>query len=219
MISLNLISLKPLDNNSSKISRSEWNAIIDWYFVVIQSSQESKIASLQNKILRLIEANKGLKKYKMAPTASGSSLAFGVRLLLFYLFSPSFFPHPPAPPGQTPPWELSYLPPSLLHCLCFLYPHSKVLAELPLFSETLPTPFSSELVLKKKKYCPFRTSLEAQMVEHLSTMWETRVRSLGQEDHLEKEMATHSSILAWRIPWMEEPGGLQSMGSQRVGHD
>ena len=50
------------------------------------------------------------------------------------------------------------------------------------------------------------------MVKCLSTMRETRVRSLGQEDPLEKEMATHSSILAWIIPWMEEPGGLQSMG-------
>jgi len=50
-------------------------------------------------------------------------------------------------------------------------------------------------------------------------MRETWVHSLGQEDLLEKEMATHSSILAWKIPWMEEPGGLQSMGSQRVGHD
>ena len=50
-------------------------------------------------------------------------------------------------------------------------------------------------------------------------MWETWVRSLGQEDPLEKEMATHSSILAWRIPWTKEPGGLQSTGSQRVGHD
>ena len=50
-------------------------------------------------------------------------------------------------------------------------------------------------------------------------MQETRVRSLGWEDPLEKEMATHSIILAWRIPWTEEPGGLQSTGSQRVGHD
>ena len=50
-------------------------------------------------------------------------------------------------------------------------------------------------------------------------MWETRVQSLGWEDLLEKEMATHSSILAWEIPWTEEPGGLQSMGSQRGGHD
>ena len=49
-------------------------------------------------------------------------------------------------------------------------------------------------------------------------MWETRIQSLGREDPLEKEMGTHSSILAWRIPWMEEAGGLQSLGSQRVGH-
>ena len=62
-------------------------------------------------------------------------------------------------------------------------------------------------------------SLVAQMVKHLPTMQETWVQSLGQEDALEKEMATHSSILAWRIPWMEEPGGLQSTGSQRVEHD
>ena len=53
----------------------------------------------------------------------------------------------------------------------------------------------------------------------MQEMYETRVRSLGQEDPLEEGMATHSSILAWRIPWTEEPGGLQSMGSQRVGHD
>ena len=59
----------------------------------------------------------------------------------------------------------------------------------------------------------------AQTVKHLPTMWETWVQSLGREDFLEKEMATHSSILAWKIPWMEEPGVLQFMGSQRVGHD
>ena len=57
------------------------------------------------------------------------------------------------------------------------------------------------------------------LVKHLSTMWETWVQSLGWEDVLEKEMATHSSILAWKIPWIEEPGRLQSLGSQRVGHD
>ena len=64
-----------------------------------------------------------------------------------------------------------------------------------------------------------RVSLVVQMVKLLPTMRETRVRSLGREDPLEKEMATHSSIIAWKIPWMEEPGRLQSMGSQRVGHD
>ena len=57
------------------------------------------------------------------------------------------------------------------------------------------------------------------MVKHLPTVRETRVQSLGQEDLLEKAMATHSSILAWKIPWMEESGRLQFMGSQRVGHD
>ena len=58
------------------------------------------------------------------------------------------------------------------------------------------------------------TSLVAQMVKHLSTMQETQVQALGWEDPLEKEMATHSSTIAWKIPWTEEPGRLQSMGSQ-----
>ena len=59
----------------------------------------------------------------------------------------------------------------------------------------------------------------AHTVKRLPTMRETQVQSLGWEELLEKEMATHSSILAWYIPWTEEPGGLQSMGLQRVGHD
>ena len=59
----------------------------------------------------------------------------------------------------------------------------------------------------------------AQMVKRLPAMWETQVQSLGQEDLPEKEMATHSSILAWKIPWSEEPGRLYSMRSQRVGHN
>ena len=62
-------------------------------------------------------------------------------------------------------------------------------------------------------------SLVAQTVKRLPTMWETLVRSLGWEDPLEKEMATHSSILAWEIPRTEDPGSLQSMGSQRVRHN
>ena len=64
-----------------------------------------------------------------------------------------------------------------------------------------------------------RASLVAQMVKSLPAMQETRVRYLGQKDLLEKEMATHSSVLAWRIPGMGEPGGLPSVGSHRVGHD
>ena len=63
------------------------------------------------------------------------------------------------------------------------------------------------------------TSLVAQMVKRLSTIRETWVRSLGRDDSLEKEMATHSSNIAWKIPWTEDPGRLQSMGPQRVGHD
>ena len=62
-------------------------------------------------------------------------------------------------------------------------------------------------------------SLVAQRIKHLPTMRETRLQSLGWEDPLEKEMAAHCSILAWRIPWIEEPRGLQSIESQRVGHD
>ena len=63
------------------------------------------------------------------------------------------------------------------------------------------------------------TSLVVQMVKLLTTMWETWAQLLGREDLLEKEMATHSSLLAWKIPWTEEPGRLQTMGSQRGGHD
>ena len=66
---------------------------------------------------------------------------------------------------------------------------------------------------------PYGASLVAQMVQNLPAVQETRVWSLGREDSLEKGVDTHSSILAWKIPWTEEPVGLQSMESQRVGHD
>ena len=71
----------------------------------------------------------------------------------------------------------------------------------------------------KRCYQGHRTSLVAQTVKSLSTVQETQVQSLGWEDSLEKEMAIHSSSIAWKIPWTEEPGRLQSMGLQRVGHD
>ena len=86
----------------------------------------------------------------------------------------------------------------------------------------LPVSYSSShwlSIIHMVKYVFTRTSLVAQMVKHLPTMWETPIRSLGQEDLLEKEIATHSSTLAWKIPWAEEPGGLQPMGLLRVGHD
>ena len=64
-----------------------------------------------------------------------------------------------------------------------------------------------------------QASLVAQMVKNLPAVQETQVQSLGQDDPLQKGMATHSSILAWKVPWTEKPGRLQPMGSQRVGHD
>ena len=82
--------------------------------------------------------------------------------------------------------------------------------------ECLVTVFLEVLVYVQGQHW---TSLVSQTVKHLSTMWETQVQSLGREDLLEKEMATHSSNLAWKIPWTEELGGLRSMQSQRVGRD
>ena len=69
------------------------------------------------------------------------------------------------------------------------------------------------------KLFSIRASLVDQMLKNLPVMWETQDQSLGWEDPLEKGMATHSHTLAWRIPWIKEPGGLQSMGSQRVEQD
>ena len=74
----------------------------------------------------------------------------------------------------------------------------------------------SQIERKFVKRSRREASLVAQLVKNLAGMQEAGVGSLGQEDPLEKETATRSSILAWRIPWTEEPGGLQSMGSQRV---
>ena len=95
---------------------------------------------------------------------------------------------------------------------------------ISLLSKGLSRVFSSTTVQKHQFFGaqPFllsRTSLVAQMVKRLSTMWETRVQALGWEDPLEKEMAIHSSTIAWKIPRTEEPARLQSMGSQRVGHN
>ena len=80
-----------------------------------------------------------------------------------------------------------------------------------------PTHFHPDFIIF---YCiTFWASLVTQMVKSLPAMLETHVQSLGQEEPLEKEMATHSSTLTWEIPWTEEPGRLQPMGLQRVGHD
>ena len=77
----------------------------------------------------------------------------------------------------------------------------------------------SKYVFQPKFIFSFGTSMVAQTVKRLPIMQETRLQSLGREDLLEKEMATHFSILEWKIPWTLEPGRLQSMGSQRIGHD
>ena len=87
----------------------------------------------------------------------------------------------------------------------------KVLADSVSGEDLLPDSLMAVFML-----CPHKVSLVAQMVKHLPTMQEIQVRSLGREDSLEKKLETHSSTLAWKIPWMEEPGRLQSMGSQRV---
>ena len=78
---------------------------------------------------------------------------------------------------------------------------------------------TSSVLQVHRSYTFYWASLVAQRLKHLPEMQETQVQSLGREDPLEKEMATHSSTLVWRIPWREEPGGLESMGSQRDGHD
>ena len=87
-------------------------------------------------------------------------------------------------------------------------------------ADALTSEPQSGLVLVFANYMELHhLSLVAQRLKRLPAMRETWVQSLGREDPLEKEMATHSTILAWRIPWTEEPGGLQSTGSQRVGRD
>ena len=88
-----------------------------------------------------------------------------------------------------------------------------------MFSLNFPRLITSNFIEYRYVESMPRTSLLAQKVRHLPTMWETWVQSLGWEDLLEEGMATHSSILAWRISWTEEPDGLQSIGSQKLGHD
>ena len=96
------------------------------------------------------------------------------------------------------------------------FKHAAPEGKLPIFQKiSLPSiPRSLKVALALILWA----SLVAQRVKHLPAMWETQVQSPGWEDPLEKEMATHSSTLVWKIPWTEEPGRLQSMGSQRVGH-
>ena len=109
--------------------------------------------------------------------------------------------------------ELTLHPPMCLSLACLLPPSGPTLLSLCSRRSISQALLSSDLVTT------FWASLVVQTVKNLTEMREIRVRSLGWEDPLEEGMAAQSSILAWRIPWTEEPGGLQSMGSQRVRHD
>ena len=114
---------------------------------------------------------------------------------------------------------------SLINILVFCSPSGLINSFNKIISKYLPCARASREVLVVKNPpanigdIRHRASLVAQMVKCLPAMQEIRVQSLGREDSLEKEMATHSSPLAWKIPRTEEPGRLQSMGSQRVGYD
>ena len=113
-----------------------------------------------------------------------------------------------------------YPPESLLTAAVKNEYRTRLLNEIFCFiSQSAMRRFQRQTVLKGSNAMTWWTSLVAETVKRLLTMQETRVRSLGQEDALEKDMAPHSSTLAWKIPWMEEPGRLQSTGLQRVGHD
>ena len=108
---------------------------------------------------------------------------------------------------------------SYVYIICFIVTESILVGGR---DHTFPFQFSASSSVLGTWYILNKNlliDLVAQMVKHLSTMQETGVQSLGWEDPLEKEMATHSSTIAWKTPWTEEPGRLQSMESQRVGHD
>ena len=105
------------------------------------------------------------------------------------------------------------------NCMEAKYPMLRPETNLSNISEILRFPPAPSVGFGGQYALGIWATLVAQRLKHLSAMQETWVPSLGQEDPLEKEMATHSSTLAWKIPWTEESGRLQSMGSQRVGHD
>ena len=101
------------------------------------------------------------------------------------------------------------------HSFFFVTRSLYLLISFTYFTHSLDPSSGSHLIF----LCIYEASLTAQLVKNPPAVQETWVRSLGREDTMEKEMATHSSTLAWKIPWTEEPCWLQSMGLQRVGHD
>ena len=140
-------------------------------------------------------------------------MLYNISVLLIYFIHSSlylFIPNPfLVPSSRSPLVTTSFFSVSVsLFLFCYMY---LFVLSFRFFRVSDSIEYLSFLLVLK-------SSLVAQMVKHLPTMRETQVRSLGWEDPLEKEMATHSSTLAWKIPWMEECCRLQSMGSQRVGH-
>ena len=114
---------------------------------------------------------------------------------------------------------ISFSNPSLSVCMCPLFWSGSLVDSIYRGLVFVSIQLVFVFWLGHSTHLHLRTSLVAQMVKCLFTMLETWVRSLGWEDSLEKEMAIHSSTIAWKIPWAEEAGRLQSTGSQRVGHD
>ena len=142
-------------------------------------------------------------------TKTGSQVASWARAVSSDARSEHQFPRWALPPGS-----------------CLTCPQSEYLPQLGTypalwFVSHLATPGSQSglLLSESDPEYPFGAFLVAQIVKNVPAMQETQVQSLGRKDPLEKRMATHSTILAWRIPWTEEPGGLQSMGSKKVGRD
>ena len=117
------------------------------------------------------------------------------------------------------PWP-SCLLPSQFQCVCPLMP-SRNIYRLTWVSLTLDVGYLFPAAPAKRSHCslPWTRGISSPPIKNLPAMQDTQVWSLGWEDPLEKEMATYSHIVVWRIPWTEEPGKLQSMVSQRVGHD
>ena len=134
---------------------------------------------------------------------------------LYHPFGSSQHTSPKHPVSCIEPGLVTHLIYDIIHVSM---PFSQIIPPSPSPTESKRLFYTSVSLLLSGIQC-YGVSLVAQRLKHLPLMQETWVRSLGREDPLEKEVAIHASILAWRIPWMEEPGRLQSMGWQRVGNN
>ena len=181
------------------MSRGAWRATVHW---VTQSQARLSDETTAQLTYRYWWCS-WCRGVSLMELALGGS--FSLQTLIFYVwefFSNSFFDH-----FLSFPW----CPTSHLWTLYYLM--------LDFLDRIINFLFSSHIPYFIYLFCFLPLPPEAQMIKNPPSMWETWVRSLGREDPPEDGMATHSSIITWRIPWTEEPGRLQSMGSQRVGHD